>query len=238
MNYNDNSIISDKNARAFNNSMGNIKIQQLGELKEIRNKLSEQELLIQSSNHKEVDSILHTIKSNLRTLDRIITTAKTQNIDNKDVYGKTPSHDEIMRMKNYNNEIENRPIENSPTEIVDNPPPPPSRSDGRRTMSQRSFPMQGSILSTIVKSISTKLSNRNKNLEIKEDFRQNRFHNIIAQHHDHHDCDSNRKCVTKQVDLLRLLVLYITLQPNHYCIRPICNILNDQFDVFMKLSLD
>ena len=110
----------------------------------------------------------------------------------------------------------------------------PSRNSRRRN------PMQGNILSAFAKALFLKnKANKENNLfstniqPIIADHRQNRFHNIIVQGE---GCDPRRKLITGQVDLLRLLILFIALRPHsRYCSR-IASIASSQFDVLLTLQ--
>ena len=265
MTYNDFKLIGEREAKLMQQSHSEIELQELSDLREIREKLIEQRDHLKLNKNYGINNILDTMDKNINTIDKLINTAllhkktpkyslnlgRIQNIDNPQVYGKIPSHNEMMRMESYNTTNNNIPMENNtnnitpneniipptPNNAVNNPPSAPTQRDGRRTTNNRSFPMQGSILSSITKAISMKFSHKSKHLEIPLDEYHNRFHNVSALDYpyNHHNCDPSEKCITRQVDLLRLLVLFITLQPHCRHVRPICGVLNDQFDVFLKI---
>ena len=106
--------------------------------------------------------------------------------------------------------------------------------------SRRGNPMQGNLLSALAKAFFVKNKpNKGKRLvsiniqPIVADHRRNRFHNIIIQGE---HCDPRRKLVTSQLDLLRLLILFIALRPHsRYCAR-IASITNNQFEVLLSIT--
>ena len=54
--------------------------------------------------------------------------------------------------------------------------------------------------------------------------------------HDHHEpCDANKKIVSRQFDIVRLLLLYLSLRPHYpYCYR-ICRVAEEQFSILSNI---
>ena len=118
---------------------------------------------MQSNNDNgKYQSAIYTTQDNLKSLEKILnvqslSSYKKSNIlqNDTDVYGKIPSHDEIMRMNNQNNipdsDMPNLDSSLPPNNNNDVPPTTDNNPSTPRTR-QRVFPMQGSILSNITKS--------------------------------------------------------------------------------------
>ena len=60
-------------------------------------------------------------------------------------------------------------------------------------------------------------------------------HHGYPPHHIRPDCNPHDKMVTGQIDLLRLLVLFISLHPHCGFNTKICNIATEQFDVLLSI---
>lgn len=57
----------------------------------------------------------------------------------------------------------------------------------------------------------------------------------IPHHPPHHICTPEREILSRQIDIVRLLILYLQLRPNYpYCYR-ICSIASTQFDILSTL---
>ena len=123
-----------------------------------------------------------------------------------------------------NNQI-NQPGINNPG--VNNLTPPNKSNTISNTSRKRNSPLQGNILSSLIQSIF--LKKKEKPIDTKY---QNRFHNIITQGE---NCNIEKQLLHNQVDILRLLLLFISLKPNCKYLPKIAKITNSQFEVLLQL---
>lgn len=181
--------------------------------------------------------------------------SKNQNFlqpNSSDVWGKIPHSREIEEHFLQINEGVIPSTPQSPTTPI-NPPQtiddstgisPPNNAIPSRNSSRRN-PSQSNILSAFAKAFSinsralfqknaqNKGTNTSKtHYEFAEDPLRNRFHRIISTSS---QCSPEKKAVTNQIDLLRLLLLFIALRPHcRYCAR-ISAITSNQFDALTYL---
>ena len=106
----------------------------------------------------------------------------------------------------------NSPLNNSqPNSPIDNQPQQSNQTPRRN----RNSPLQSGFLSTLAKSI---FGRKIRSQNIVEDKYRNRFHNMFigSATIQNHTCNPCRKIVTNECNILRLILLYITLHP-HCC---------------------
>jgi len=60
-------------------------------------------------------------------------------------------------------------------------------------------------------------------------------YDYYEQDYEHDNCDKGRKLVTGQIDILRLLILFISLRPRCAYLPSICKIADEQFGVLIQL---
>lgn len=84
-----------------------------------------------------------------------------------------------------------------------------NRNNTSNSRTQRNSPLQSRYLSSIVKSIFGK--KLRSQILIQEDKYRNRFHNVVIQTS---RCNHHKKIITNECDILRLLLLYITIHPH------------------------
>jgi len=286
MEYNDYKLISDNESKSINQGLSSIRALEIQDLQEIYHSMQEQcnKMKIHNENHK-YDKLIDITTSNLNTIKGLLESntrvARAMARHNTDVYGKVPSHDEMMRM----NAINNTPLQNelndispntttpiSPQPNVDNNylssgrpdinPPTTNRTDNSTTnpsqpitrSNRRAFPLQSSILANITKSLFLK---KDKSSVIKQnspcyddwDYSKHKDCNDCIRcdkddctyqnnpHNNHHDdrCDHNKKIVTGQIDLLRLMILFLSLRPKCPYQSRICQVIDSQFGVLLNL---
>lgn len=204
------------------------------------------------SNNKPV------IASTRKSLSRALNT-------NPDTYGKYPSQAEMDRMNRLNSTTQDnitiQPGNNTSSPTSNDSMDTANQVSATR---KRRSPMRGSLLNTITRSLFIKNKAPQK-MQIVADERKNRFHNGIDMtrtqfysytecndccdhdlhthpsyhhcepHHTRTDCDPHDKMVTGQIDLLRLLVLFISLHPHCGYSSKICGIASEQFDVLLNI---
>ena len=144
---------------------------------------------------------------------------------------------------NLNNTIPPSDNLSNNSENISNTTPNPVRQN----TSKRNSLMQGSFISSLFKQFSINLNKlRSKNAHIssrnnimqnnsisKQTFPQNRFHNIQTLHK---KCEPHNMILGSQIDIVKLLLLYLMLRPNCRYLNRIANIANEQFDIYLMLQ--
>jgi len=225
--------------------------------------LEQYESIKELNTARNYDNIISTTKKNLDTLSRIIRHEKpyklhtTQHDEGQyEAHGKIPSKIEMERHQNNNTNEQLNNIQpdtnnnNSPNNIV-TAPNTPSNNNGDNTNNQtsnsssdtvpvpntpsrtnplRRNPLQSSILAIFSKAISLRKNKNQSNTEELHD--RNRFHRVITTD----NCCPKRKWITNQLDLLRLLTLYISLKPHCKHISAISHIASEQFEMLVIMQ--
>ena len=114
---------------------------------------------------------------------------------------------DIPNNNNPQNNSSMRPNTNNNVPNINNALVQPNNPPRKRT---RSSPLQSRILSNIAKSIFGKIKPLNS---IKPDEKHNRFHNTFVMST---PCNYHKKIISNECDILRLILLYITL--HQHCI--------------------
>jgi ATP phosphoribosyltransferase len=116
---------------------------------------------------------------------------------------------------------------NNPTDsITDNINNPSQNSNSRK----RNSPMQGSIISNLTKSLFMRKQKKDiYNIPLEH---RNRFHNVISQGE---ECNPKKRMISNQIDLLRLLLLFVALRPNCKYLSRVARVANTQLEVLMEL---
>ena len=94
--------------------------------------------------------------------------------------------------------------------------------------SRRGRPMQSFSLANIIKKFALNQKKEDRNLY---PLKQNKYHVIISN-----TCRTLKSLQTNQIDIIRLLLLYLTLRPNCKYTSILSTIANDQFDIFLELN--
>lgn len=312
MQYNDFQLATDRENKLMSERYSSIRIQEISDLRDILSRMEEQrERLIYSNESGKYNDIISTTNENIHSIRNLlgvqsrVQSSSNVPLNDQGVYGKIPSHDEMLRM----NPSSNRPNLSTDTDIPSTEPesatPPTTDLNPSTPRPRRVFPMQGSIFSNIAKSLflgrskepKVNLSNTNNqngkhshhneyeceyisnsNLKYWADYPHNytpKFQSPIprekldmmnsrtndcgghpwhycdndcdnqslALHHNsdwkphHHDshCDADRKLVTGQIDILRLLVLFIALRPKCPYVPSICKVADAQMGILIEL---
>ncbi|MBQ7351356.1 MAG: hypothetical protein IJW59_00605 [Clostridia bacterium] len=219
---------------------------------------------ILEKNIAELDSIIRKNTNKTSSfIDKIHKSAlgqfsQTQPAKNPNVWGKIPHSNEIARHTPVlTPNPQNPPVPQEPSSPNNDIPLPQNSSDSvvsppnnsipSRNSSRRN-PHQGNILSAFAKAFAINSRaffsrkpkvnfNPKSNLysgknEIVVDSFRNRFHRITSQAH---TCSPRKTAINNQIDLIRLLLLFIALRPHcRYCAR-ISSITSNQFDVLTYL---
>lgn len=147
---------------------------------------------------------------------------------------------------NLNNDISPQPRPNNniglpntnnnvPNTNNDNTPPTneaefsPRNIRNRTRINSRSSPMQSRIAS-IARAIMGRFKPINRIYE--EDQYRNRFHNIVVESA---SCKPHNKLITNECNILRLLLLYLTLHPHCRHCSTLSTIANDRLGILMQL---
>ncbi|MGN0961577.1 MAG: hypothetical protein ACI4PF_05210 [Christensenellales bacterium] len=119
-------------------------------------------------------------------------------------------------------------VNTSPLPNMNNAISPPTNRN--ETTRKRNSPMQGSFISRLTKSLFVnKQKNDIYNIPLKY---RNRFHNIAIQSE---ECSPKHRLVSNQIDLIRLLLLFIALRPNCRYLSKVAKIANTQLEILMEL---
>ena len=262
--YNDFQITDNCSAQAMRQKFNEIKCLEYDDLKEIQDKLTEQKnLLISHNNGGNFSNAINQIDNSISLLKDIINknnihtgsyTANPLKQTNKAVffnrtyslfnptgaYGKIRSENETLAHSTPNNTPDNTPNltplpptnsnpNNSFQPGINNPnnnytpiSPPASQITSRK----RNSPLQSSFINNLAKSLFL----RKKPIIKANEKYQNRYHINQEEH-----CPINKKIVNNQVDLIRLILLFIALRPNCNYLPKIARIANSQFEVLLNL---
>jgi hypothetical protein len=212
--YDDFKIASDNESLKISNELSKVKTQEVKDLVDIHLSMSSQINRLKNLNKDgKYTKILKTTENNIKTLQNIINTesrenSKIQKLDN-DVFGKVPHDSDLTH---------------SPSTKVQK--------------KKWGFPMQGSIIDVLAKSLRKKnniVTNSNYNMKYHNMY-VDEIANINNYDNWHNDnCDQERKLVTNQIDILRLLVLFVALRPRCHYTPNICRMADDQMSVLIDL---
>lgn len=111
--------------------------------------------------------------------------------------------------------------------------PSPAVENSTQSTTKRNSPMQGSIISNLVKKINLNFRTNNKS-NIDADPYRMRFHNTQILNVE--SCQPRNKLFTNQIDIIRLILLYMILRPNNRHISRLASIANDQFEMLLQLE--
>ena len=240
MNYNDSKLANDTECLKIKRNFDSIKSLENDDLNEIYTKLHNQYNNLQELNKNgEYSELLNKTKNNLDELSRLLKNniVYTNQSPNNNTYGKIPS---MAEMNAHNNSADNNSItpipqtpSNSNSDNFDTAVPAPNvpnnfnqqPSTQRRT--NRQSPLQSNILSSILKGISIKSKKVNP-LALND---RNKFHRDCPNNY----CNPKRKFVTNQLDLIRLLLIFMSLRPTCHYHQCLCRISNDQFSVLSAM---
>ena len=257
MNYNDYQLPNDKEYGIMKQNYTTNLSRDAQELQQILDKMKDvRASLAHENSDGRYNSILYKYDSNIDELERLIhgldlsptrhvNTYSIPNIpsefrsvrklqNNEAAISPIRSDDEISRHRNMSTSP-NQPSMDRPTTpntpITEDSPiapniPDTSNRNTRANTNKRNRPMQGSILSTLFKKFAI-----NHSQAYSDDGYRNKYHVQVAN-----ECISIQKIRTNQIDIVRLLLLYLALNPNcRYCSR-IASLASDQFMILNEMS--
>jgi len=138
------------------------------------------------------------------------------------------SKEEIEAHENFSNP----PSNNQPNNDVGLRPSPAIPNNIPTTTNKRNSPMQSNLISNLIKQFNLNWKRAKKQV-ISDDFHRNRFHNIGVMHK---KCEPSDIIIGSQIDIIRLLLLYIALRPNCKYLSRIANITNEQFEALLIMQ--
>ncbi|MBE5736730.1 MAG: hypothetical protein E7356_05225 [Clostridiales bacterium] len=221
MNYIDDRIVSPNTSRIMMAQYNKISTQTLSDLSDIRNRLSEQKSTILKINQDgRYTDALNTLDQDIRSLSRLISSGRILSTT-PDVYGKIPSEAEMERMNSISNPNNNLVpnVDNVPNNTPSNPPlqnnspnatppintipPTLNNNSDNATTRPRRYPMQGNIISNLLKAFSLKTHKKKKEHATNgtpshntppHDISNNRFHNMELWGSSTHTLNHNNDC--------------------------------------------
>lgn len=252
--YNDYQVADNLSIKAMRQKFDEIHNLETQDLNEIYKKMTEQrQILTIANNNGKLNMAIEKLSNCISNLETIINKNSRQNnhtlryhnglycdkiatktnLPDSDVYGKIPSqfdmdqHSATPPLESNQNTQQPSP-QNGFNNInsganLDTPQPSPTRP-------KRNYPMQGSIISRLAKSLFVN-HKKERYSSILPKYR-NRFHNTFVQND---DCHPRQHLVNNQIDLIRLLLLFVALRPNCKYLSRIANITSTQLDILMDI---
>lgn len=129
---------------------------------------------------------------------------------------------------NTNNNVPNTNNDNTPTPPTNEAESIPRNIRNRARLNSRSSPLQ-SGLASIARAIMGRFKPINR---IYDDQYRNRFHNTVVESA---SCNPHNKLITNECNILRLLLLYITLHLHCRHCSTLSTIANDRLGILMQL---
>ena len=262
MEYIDNQLINTDTCKIMTDKFNQSLTQTTHDLIDIRSRLISQRKHLSSQNNTQYDHIISSLSTDISTLDRIIdsqtlsatphTKTDLSRLNHSQTTPIDPSRLQIHRPIDipegsnfdFNNNNTNNNSDNNnfnPNNNIDlNRPQTRGRSLFRRS------PMHSnSIIAGFRRSIINNMRHTNNPkatlTSMCKDLDRNKFHNLYQEDSEHnlntqsHNCDPCRKATTNQIDLIRLLVLFIALHPCHPHLPKICHIADNQMSCLLTL---
>ena len=220
MSFNDFVTLSEKDYQVMKQSYDKILEQENNDLTEIYTKMSEQNARLSRLNvDSRYDQVITKMKDNISEIKRIIDTNQSNILYSPKVQ-ETPQIRGITLLDNGDTAIS--PIRSKWENSGETPT--------TRTL-RRGFPLQGGGFFGLFKST---IMRQKKEAKLP----QNKYHNIISDPvtTSGHHCPHSDQIETHQVDLIRLLLLYLALRPNCKYISRLSSIASDQFDILLQLK--
>ena len=257
MSFNDFMILKDKDYAIMKQNYNQILEHETNDLKEIYSKMIEQKKSLEKINMDgRYDRVIEKINNNIFEMESLISTntsnliyspkneifpqtrnlwSQQNNLPNSNEGAISPirSEREIEYHNNQSNIDSNIPNQNPTTPpITEGDPIPPTN---RANISKRNSPMQSPSVPNFFKSFALNWKKQKKSIlqDIEDNAPKNKFHNI---HSLHNSCEPRNILIGSQIDIIRLLLLYMALRPNCRYISRIASMTNDQFDILLNIQ--
>lgn len=144
-----------------------------------------------------------------------------------------PTEDNSNNSNEVDNDINNMDSSENLTQNADSLQNPNMSSKNIQSTHKRNFPMPGSILYRLSQSLFMK-NREEKNTAYSTNHRD--FARPPYPPHPHEPrCDPREKCVTNQLNILRLMLLFMTLRPNCRYLPRFCRIASTQLDILSEM---
>ena len=242
MSFNDFIMLKDNDYAVMKQKYDKILENERNDLQEILNKMVEQKGNLEKVNMDgRYDGVISKIRGNIDELSHLIDN-NNSNILYKSKVAEIPHVKGLIvdssgtAITPYRGKMEMEQHANMSTPTV------PNLNNGnidneqtptpiRQNTNKRNSPMQGSFVSNLIKQFHLnwkKTKVKSNTLEPK-----NRFHNIVSLHK---KCEPHNMILGSQIDIIRLLLLYLTLRPNCKYLSRLATITNDQFDIYLNIE--
>lgn len=265
MSFNDYPLLTDKDYSILKTNYEKVYSNEVSDIQEIIEKMQEQKAnLIENNPNGRYNQVIEKISSNISELQSLIKSNTNPSNDNhfhqasniasmlNSYKNRTiaqqldepsgaihPVHS-IDEMTRHNDLSSSTPLDANIPSNEHPLSPSPAKPNGTNII-MRNRPMQMGFITNFIKSLkvgfnSHRARKRALNSEINYTLtmHRNKFHNTQNVHT---TCDPHNKLVTNQIDIIRLLLLYLALRPTcRYCSR-IASIANEQFDLLLTLGI-
>lgn len=218
MKFNDYKLINDKESIALNNTYSKIVKQEVDDLNEILEKMYKQRDILEKESSKElVVPILKKLNEDIHKLEEIVHNNSYSKVFDTTYSLSIPSsHKKVRkldeeRLSPYRSIEENEGYLNTPI----------------RTRQQRGRPLQSLGVINLFKNFGIKKNPLNN--EVFDN--RLRYHTVITT-----TCHPHKQIVNNQIDIVRLLLLYMLLRPTCKYMPIIASITNNQFESYVNLS--
>lgn len=233
--YNDYQIISDKDSQNMRREYQTVRTMEVNDLQDIFNRMTEQKDNIYRNNSDgKMNNILEIFSRNLNDLSQIIhntNTLKAQNFKSsnkqtifskltKSLFARAKQMNASFPQNKFHNTIKEKPYQNRFHNTIS-------------TVTQQNFEHCYEC------DCNDYFNNPKYN-----DYSRPQHNNYCDfcnekkwdfESHPRHECDSDKKMITMQIDLLRLMILFISLRPKCPYLSKICSIADNQFSVLLSL---
>lgn len=259
--YNDNSLANDQDYNSMKKAYTLSENLDIGDINEILNKMHEQHHLLEAENsNHEYDDIINILLGDISEIERIVnTTIRASKVSSKNANNHKINrhlHLNSTKSKHYSTILTNNSVTSSlnTSKVYSYP----QRGTLFNKISRRIYRNINSISNRLRCGCNPKFNNSQRDYSnTYRNKRPNQYDNLdrstpspffdssdrsrhyidldsglnIASH-----CDSRRKMQTNQLDILRLLLLYMAIRPNnHYC-PLLCEISLHQHSILMSLA--
>lgn len=244
MKYQDYATPSDTTLNIMKQNYDSLIESETQDLQEILEKMKRQRTSIADQNiNGRYDDILSKLDENILELENLINSNHTQ-INSKRTHSTIPSFLGLKKVKKLDNSDAISPIRSieennsvlapsnnntnqTPSDVTPNTP---SNQSPTQIKTKRNSPTKRYTLSYAIEQFNQKL---NSLFVYKKSTRtrvQNRFHNTPPV-----ECEPRSAIYTNQIDLIRLMLIYLMLRPNCKYLSRIATIANCQLDILLGL---
>lgn len=245
MKYQDYATPSDTTLNIMKQNYDSLIESETQDLQEILEKMKRQRNSIADQNiNGRYDDILSKLDENILELENLINSNHTQ-INSKRSHSTIPSFLGLKKAKKLDNSEAISPIRSieennsilapsnnadtsqTPSEVAPNIP---SEQTPTQIKTKRNSPTKRYTLSYAIEQFNQKLNSLFVYKKSTRSRVQNRFHNTPPA-----ECEPRSAIFTNQIDLIRLMLIYLMLRPNCKYLSRIATIANCQLDILLGL---